>query len=348
MDISSLPDPQSRETEVSPRLYSKTIQRGVKIFVAIAVVAAIVLIAVTVNRDTLVGLQRVKWYWLVSTLLFWLIATLADGARLAVLSRAGEHHIGPLRAAEIILVGYFMAAVTPFQFGGLPLQLYSMNRWGISPGKASAMLLARGILFYGMVFVAAPFVAFRLGVSSVLLKILATYIGIIVGLGAILIISGLLFPKMLSRLAGALAKPGRTSRAWKLLGRLVGEAAHFLDGLKLFFRGRNLGYLVAAAGLTVVYCISYFGMGATILAGLNLLRPEDVYRVVGTNLLLTSVLLFVPTPGAGGVAEAAAAGLYSVLCPRYMLGIFVVVWRLFSFYVGAIVGGVVALKHLAR
>lgn len=336
------------ETEVRARLRSGAIRRGVRVFVALAVITALVLIALTVNRETLEGLRRIKWYWLALTALLWFVATAADGARLAVLSRAGEHRIGPLRAAEVILVGYFMAAVTPFQFGGLPLQLYSMNRWGISPGKASAMLLARGILFYGMVFLAAPFIAYRLGVSSVLVKILSTYIGIIVGAGAALIIFGFAFPRVLARLAEAAAEPEHAGRGWKFLGRMLGESTHFLDGLKLFFRGRNLVYLAGAAGLTVVFCLAHFGMSVAILAGLNVLRLENAYRVVGTNVLLTSVLLFVPTPGAGGVAEAGAAGLFAMLCPKYMLGIFVVIWRLFSFYAGAITGGIVALRHLAR
>ncbi|HDR00346.1 MAG TPA: flippase-like domain-containing protein [candidate division WOR-3 bacterium] len=351
------PDPQlpppiearpASEEEVRERLRARNIRRGVRVFVIIGVVAAAAVIAFTVSGETLEGLGRLKPHWLALTVLLWLVATGVDGARLAVLSRAGEHRIGIVRSAEIILVGYFMAAITPFQVGGLPLQLYSMSKWGISPGKASAMLLARGILFYGMVFAAAPFIAVHLGVSSVLLKVLATYIAIIIAGGAVFVILTLFFPQVVACWRDRLAAKEKPGRVRRLLVRSLGEFGHFADGLKLYFRGRNIWYLLVAALLTVAYGLSYFGMTAAILGGLGVLHSQDVLRVLGINNLLVAVLLYIPTPGAGGVAEAGAAALYAMLCPRYMLGVFVLLWRLFSFYIGAFVGGAVALKHVAR
>jgi hypothetical protein len=322
------------------------IRRGVRVFVAIAVAAAVVLIALTVNRETLHGLARCKWYWLLATGLLWLVSAAVDGARLSVLSQAGEHKLGVFRSIEIILIGYFMAAITPFQVGGLPLQLYIMNRWGISPGKASAVLLARGILFYGMLFAVAPFVALKLGVSTVLLKVLAGYIAIIVACGAVLILTGFIFPRITVNLRARLAARPQRTRFQNLLLRLLHEFDGLISGLGLFLHGRNAGYLALAALLTVIYGLTYFGMSATLLAGLGI--PTNAPRVIGLDLMLTSVLLFIPTPGSGGVAEAGAAALYSMICPRYMLGIYVVLWRLWSFYIGAIVGGIAALKHASR
>ena len=345
----------AREEDVQQQLRSRNLRRGIRIFVALAVVAAVVVIALTVSRETLVGLKQIKWYWLALTGVLWCVATLADGARLSILSRAGEHRMGVLRSAEIILVGYFMAAITPFQVGGLPLQLYSMNKWGISPGKASAMLLARGVLFYGMLFAAAPIVVANLGMSAernqalaIILKVLPTYIGIILVSGATFIVLSMAFPRVIKRWEEKLAARKNPGRFRRLLVKTLGEFEHFTAGLKLFVHGRNLGYLAGAIVLTVVYGVTYFGMSASLLAGLGVLASNDILRVVGLNLLLTAVLLYIPTPGAGGVAEAGAVVLYSMICPKYMLGIFVVLWRLFSFYIGAFVGGAVALKHVAR
>jgi uncharacterized protein (TIRG00374 family) len=340
-------EPASEE-QVREQLRARNIARGVRVFVAIGVVAAVAVLAFTVSRETIAGLGRLKWYWLVLTGLLWLVATGTDGARLAVLSRVGEHRLGIIRSAEIILVGYFMAAITPFQVGGLPLQLYSMNKWGIPPGRASAMLLARGILFYGMVFAAAPFIAIHLGVSNVMLKVLGGYIAIIIALGTVFVVLTLFFPRVVRKWEQNLAAKPNPGRFRRLFVRILGEFEHFAEGLKLYFRGRNIWYLLIAAVLTVVYGFSYFGMTAALLAGLGVLHPQDVFRVLGINNLLVAVLLYIPTPGAGGVAEAGAAALYAMLCPKYMLGIFVVLWRLFSFYIGAIVGGAVALKHVAQ
>jgi hypothetical protein len=340
------PDASLPPADAGPSLTRRAIARGVRVFIFIGVAAAVVVIALTASRETVSGLGRIKWYWLVLTVGLWFAAAGLDGARLAVLSRASEHRMAVLPSIEVIFIGYFMAAVTPFQVGGLPLQLYIMNHWGISPGKASAVLLMRGVLFYALLFAAAPFVALRLGVSNVLLKVLTGYITVIIAGGAALILASFVFPASLVALRDRLAarpRPGAMRRAvlWGLQ-----EFEEFTRGLGLFLRGHNLKHLILAIGLTMLCIIALFSMSATLLAGLGV--HTNALRAVGLNLLLTSVLLFVPTPGASGVAEAGAAGLYSMICPRYMLGIYVVLWRLFSFYGGAITGGILALRHLSR
>lgn len=350
------PPPDSDELDDRPRpatdeeiqqLRSRNIRRGVRVFILLGVLAAGTVMALTVNRDTLTGLAELKPHWLALTILLWLFATGVDGLRLVILSWAGEHRLSLRRAVEVILAGFFMAAITPFQVGGLPLQLYAMNRWGISPGKATAMLLVRTILFYGMLFAASPFIAVRLGVSSLLFKVLSGYIAVVAGTGLILITLTLFFPALVTRWRWQLSRRTRPGRFRRLLIRFLGEFRQFARGVKLYFVGRNLLYLLAATILTVVYILSYFGMTAAILGGLGVISVADVPRVLGINNLLMAVLLYIPTPGSSGVAEAAAAGLYSMLCPKHMLGIFVVLWRLFSFYISAFLGGAVALRHIA-
>ena len=345
------------EDEVREKLRARNLRRGLRLFVLIGVLAAVVVMALTVSRDTLEGLARVRPHWLALTGLLWLLATGVDGLRLSVLSRAGEHRLGIIRSVELILAGYFMAAVTPFQVGGLPLQLYAMNKWGISPGKATAMLLVRGVLFYAMVFAAAPFIASRLGISSVLLKVLGAYVGLVLAGGTVFVLLTLFFPRLVSRwrdrLAAGTARSSAdcprtvSGRVRTMLVRTLGEFGHFAAGLKLYLAGRNIRYLLAASVLTIIYGLAYFGMTAAILGGLGVIGLRDVPRVLGINNLLVTVLLFTPTPGASGIAEAGAAALYALLCPRHMLGVFVVLWRLFSFYIGAFVGGVVALRFAA-
>ena len=332
-------------TGQAPGTTRRTIIRGVRIFVLIAVAAAFVVIALTASRDTLSGLARIKWYWLAATVGLWFAAAGLDGLRLAVLSRADEHQLTIFQAFEVIYIGYFMAAVTPFQVGGLPLQLYIMNRWGISPGKASAMLLVRGVMFYGLLFAVAPFVAIRIGASTAILKVLAVYITVILACGAALVVISLVFPAKLKAWRARLAlepSPGRVRRA---LLWVLSEFEAFAGGLRIFLHLRNVGYLLLSALLTVASMAALFGMSATLLAGLGV--PTDAARAMGLNLLLCSVMLFVPTPGASGVAEAGAAGLYSMICPKYMLGVYVILWRLFSFYLGALAGGILTLRRIS-
>jgi uncharacterized protein (TIRG00374 family) len=330
----------------APSLTRRAITRGVRVFVLIAVAAAVAVLAFTASRETLAGLARVKWYWLVATCGLWLLAAVFDGLRLSVLSRATEHRLSLRASVEVIFIGYFMAAVTPFQVGGLPLQLYIMNRRGIAPGRASSLLLMRGVLFYGLLFAAAPVVAIRLNASTAIVKLLAGYIALIVAAGAALVVASVAFPARVrqwhQRLSQA-PKPGLVRRGvlWAL-----DEFDGFVAGLRVFRQTHNLGWLFLGVVVTIVCGVALFAMSATLLAGLGV--ETDAPRVMALNLLLTAVLLFVPTPGASGVAEAGAAGLYAAVCPRPMLGVYVVLWRLYSFYLGAPVGGIATVRHISK
>ncbi len=60
-----------------------------------------------------------------------------------------------------------------------------------------------------------------------------------------------------------------------------------------------------------------------------------------------SLIIFVgmPTPGGSGITEAGGALLFATIAPKYILGIFVIVWRFFTYYFGSIIGGLIYLKE---
>jgi uncharacterized protein (TIRG00374 family) len=338
--------PEESQAAPAPSTTRRNLARGVRVFLLIAVAAAVVVIALTASRETLRGLGRIKLDWLALTVLLWALAAFFDGARLAVLSRVGENRLSLFASIEIIYVGYFMAAVTPFQVGGLPLQLYLMNRRGISPGSASSMLLVRGVLYYVLLLAAAPVIANLLGASTTLTHVLSGYIWLVIAMGVVLIGTSLVFPARLRALHERLSqtpKPGLVRRGvlW-----VLDEFDDFSAGLKLYLRPRYYGWLALALVLTLAAIAAAYAMSSTLLFGLGV--ANHPLRTAGLSMMLASVLLFVPTPGASGVAEAVAAGLYAQICPKYMLGVYVVLWRFFSFYLGALVGGIAALRHVTK
>lgn len=341
-----MPDLNETAVVCEPNTTRRAINRGVRLFLAIAVAAAVVVIAVTARQETWTGLGRIKPQWLAATFALWLLAALFDGARLAALSQVGESRLSMLGSIEVIYIGYFMAAVTPFQVGGLPLQLWVMNRRGISPGKATSILLIRGVMFYGLLLTAAPLIGRLMGASTALVKILSGYIWLVIGLVALLILSSIIFPRHVRNLHDRLHQKPNPGLLRRCFLWVLDEFDEFNAGLRLFLRPRYYGWLILALVLTVAAAVAVFAMSETLLAGLGVVsRPP---HAMGLSMLLASVLLFVPTPGASGVAEAVAAGLYRAICPVYMLGIYVVLWRLFSFYLGALVGGIAALRRIAR
>jgi uncharacterized protein (TIRG00374 family) len=312
---------------------------------AVAVGSAVVLIGLTASRETLSSLARLDWRWLVVTAGLWLAAVSLDGARLSVVARIAGRRFSVLESAELILIGWFMAAVTPFQAGGLPLQLYLLRRRGIAPGEASAILLGRGIVYYALVFAVAPLAAVRLGVSAFVVRAVAGYAAVVVVTGSLVVFAGLCFPRLPGQARAALERRPRT-RVRRFFIRLLGEFGGFLDGLRTILHPRQAARLGLVLLLTAGYACAYFGMSAALLAGLGV-RANPLVAATA-SLLLSSVLISIPTPGSAGVAEAGAAVLYALVCPKPLLGVFVVLWRMVSFYLGALVGGIATFRRLAE
>jgi uncharacterized membrane protein YbhN (UPF0104 family) len=48
------------------------------------------------------------------------------------------------------------------------------------------------------------------------------------------------------------------------------------------------------------------------------------------------------------VSEAAFVSLFKRVAPVHLLGVYVVLWRFFTFYIGAAVGGFVIIRMLQR
>jgi hypothetical protein len=81
-----------------------------------------------------------------------------------------------------------------------------------------------------------------------------------------------------------------------------------------------------------------------VLLGLNQ-HPEPM--LVFASQVIVMVLLVIPaTPGASGVAELAGTTAFSLFIPSSLIGIVVLAWRAFTFYMNLFVGGFVSFKIL--
>ena len=77
------------------------------------------------------------------------------------------------------------------------------------------------------------------------------------------------------------------------------------------------------------------------------LGSKPFYLYAFATQVLLFILLVVPaTPGSSGIAEFGATTLFSTFVPIYMLGVLVVIWRAFTFYINLLIGGVVSFKIL--
>ena len=67
---------------------------------------------------------------------------------------------------------------------------------------------------------------------------------------------------------------------------------------------------------------------------------------MAVQVFLTFIMVVPVTPGASGIAELGGAALFGILVPVSILGVVVAAWRLITYYLNLVIGGVVSVKIL--
>ncbi len=315
----------------TPMKLDKRIKRGIQIAILSFTLVSTVLLVLTIDKRTLESLKSFKPEFFLLIVIVWFLYRFADGVGISLIARLLGHRISPMKGFEIVLVGLFLSAVTPFQVGAIPMQIYMLHEEGMDFGRATAVMMARSVIYYLVRIPFLPIIFMTLSVSSnFMIKFL---------LGILLIISfgSIVFYFLFVRRPDILLKliPSK----WpKVKSFLFTELSDFQEGIKVLLNAGDipgtilvfLVYLISTILLAAIAPLTLYGMG---------FNPHPL-KAASTLILMYSSLISTPTPGGVGVTETVAAALFSDLCPKYAIGIFVILLRLFTFYIGAILGGI--------
>jgi len=327
------------KVEIMEKKEIRKIKKGIKISVFLFSLIAFLVFFLTIEEKTFIALRRIKPIFLILSILSILLFLLLEGIKITLLSSLMGGKVSPLKGVELITTGHFLAAVTPFQVSGLPYQLYLLNKTGFSPGKGGALLTARGIFIYLPILIVAPF-AFKLleAKMDIFLKGIFTYLALIFFLFFFLLIVSMTNPKKVSRILFS-----RWPRLKELFER---ETEKMKKASRMLLRAKQPSRLLLILIVSLFSLLFLFGSVPLILLGLGL-TPNPL-KAMSAQLVLQASLIYTPTPGAVGVAEAIGAKVYSIFCPKYLLGIFIILWRFHTMYMSAIIGGILLLKETAR
>jgi len=318
----------------------QTITKALRIFLAITVLSMAVVLGLTVRGDTLAALKHLKPAYFGLTLLVVLAYLYFECLRLQVLASGLGKWISFRSAAEFTIGGIFLI-LTPLGIGGLPLQLYVLNREGMGIGRGTSVIIMRAAITFLIVpfFVPLIFIYSRESFLHGLVGGLIKYVIILVT--ALLILGLLVTLRPPHRVRKFLHRFVKSDRGRNWVDKIIQEIAHLKEAIKDYGRHGKLR-LLGAFLLTFVARGLFFLFPYTLLRGLNLNPP--LLQTMMTQMVYSCVLLYMPTPGASGIAEAAGMGLYSAVCPKHLLGIFVLLWRFFSPYIGMMIGAFLVLR----
>lgn len=278
------------------------------------------------------------------------LAISLDSLVLKLLCSAAGNKISFFYSVETILFYMFLSSITPTVTGGEPLLIFQLTQKDMSLGKATSVMLVRGILIISIIAVAAPVIVYFHGelIQNIILKNLFRYIAVLLFLVVIFFIYASFNPLKSEEI---IHKICLWIEKYQFLAKYVDKLEHklrvwiddFSATLKEFIKYKKK-ILLAGSTLSVVSLSSNYLIAYAILKGLNYHLP--VLQVLMAQFVLYFLLYFTPTPGGTGVAEGGFYAMFVASVPRHLLGIFVILWRFFTVYLWVAIGGLLVTKTI--
>lgn len=236
---------------------------------------------------------------------------------------------------QIYLATCFVSHITPFNAGGTPLQIYLLHKKGIGLGKATAITtidlglhsIVYLLILIGTVLLNVGFLK-RQGIfgQGLLWKGLIVLI-LLVAIGGILFfLYRLNWSKKISLI---IAKKG-----WLI--RLRQEFFLFKEGSLLLIKS-NWSGMFKAIMASISYWVFYLLLAPLILLAMG--KSIEFFSLIYKQLIFNVAQPMIPTPGGSGGAEVLLSYLFRGITGAQGLGLFVLLWRIYTFFSSLLVGG---------
>lgn len=330
-----------------------SLRKGLIIFIVLAFGANAIIIAKSVDQETLRSLWAADARMLLAALGVVSLAWACDAARFCALASAAEERVSFSMGLVLTWLNYFGSAVTPMQSGGGPFQVYVLYKKGISVGKGIAITLIRTmltILILSLVVPVALLLDPEILKGSPFLKGIVSYVFAAILATWAFIIFTIMRPDSFKKLGKMMVLWLRrmdflrsTRRVISCFQWLDREVDNYILNFRLAFASGK-GWLLLSVALSVLHLLSLFTVLPILMRAVGL--PFNYAQTVATQAVFMFILYFVPTPGASGVAEGGGALLYSTLMPQHMAGIMSIICRFFTDYLSIFMGVVVVIRML--
>ena len=330
-----------------------SLRKGLIIFILLAFGAGGLIVARSVDKNTIASLLAADKFKLLLALFVVFGAWVCDAGRFCALSLAAKEHVTFSTGIILTWLNYFGSAVTPMQSGGGPFQVYALYKKGVPVGKGIAITLMRTmltVLILSLTVPAAVLLDPEILAGSKFLKGLVFYVFIVILATWAFIIFTLIRPDLFKKLGKVIILWFRRSNflrshrkvinAFKWLDR---EVDNYILNFRLVFDSGKLYFFVAVI-LSALHLLALFTVLPVLMSAVGL--HFQYFQTVAIQAVFMFILYFVPTPGASGVAEGGGALLYSMLMPSNMAGVMSIICRFFTDYISIFMGVVVVIRML--
>jgi uncharacterized protein (TIRG00374 family) len=291
---------------------------------------------------------------ILSVLVLLLCYYLADALRLYSVIRAMGNSISLLYIFKLVFINIFISNVTPLATGGGFVQVYFMNKKGLSVGEATAATSIRTILSAMILFTLTPFIIWL--EPNEFKAFMNRHVLIAISAASCAVVLFLLFitfrPNTIKKGTGAILrfltfiKVLSQSRSETLREKLVKEIDSFSIGFKHFFRHGGI-WAFSAIFYTALFLLFLFSFSIILIAALDYKIP--ILTILAVQVVVTFFMYFAPTPGATGIAEGGYGLLFSQLVKSKDIMALTISWRFLTIYIGVIIGIIIfAFEFLGK
>ena len=289
------------------------------------------------------AISHMNLLWLGGIFLCWLVYTFFDGMNYWCYLKRQGFKISLGRAVNVALIGFYYSNITPSAAGGQPMQVNSMRKAGIPVGYGTMAVTIRFITNQTMISVIS-LVLFLLNKEFVYSQLSGAFwfvrIGWLINFAAVPLVLLAAFKrnwiqKIAELLIGFLQKihlvRNREASVSKVTEVLDTYHTALLDLMHspLQILIQFACSTVSLLGLfgTIVFVYYAFGMSGT-----------PWYHILTLSSLLYISASYTPLPGASGAQEGGFLLYYQGIFKDGTIGLALLIWRFFTFYLYLIVG----------
>ena len=272
--------------------------------------------------------------WIVSAVFCMLADLFLDTCLIYLFIKNREAGYRFSSAAKVCLSGHFYSAITPFQSGGQPMQIYLLDRQGIDPGNAASALVQKffvyqtGITLYSLMAIFLQTYLFRNPLTPTMWGL--TYLGFAVQMATAAFLLLISFSQKLTHklLSWANKLPFVKSHR-EIVPAWEKQVDFFHQSNRQIYRNpRLLGktYLLTFLQLTSIFIVPY-----CIFRAFDIGQASAV-QMICSQAFVTMVSSLFPLPGSAGVAETSFYSFFSSFFTPETIKSADLLWRAISYY----------------
>jgi uncharacterized protein (TIRG00374 family) len=152
--------------------------------------------------------------------------------------------------------------------------------------------------------------------------------------------------RLIGRVLLAVMRAFRVEKRMGFTKRVMGGVDQYRESMSILARTRKSRIFVTLL-ITMAAISTNALIAPVLLSGLNI--EYEMSTIYPAQFILFFVAYFGPTPGASGIAEFSNFWILTTLdIQPNMLGVYTVLWRFFTIFIGVSVGGLLVLSLIPR